>query len=630
MSNTSAAFEDDQITSLTETQEKVLAVLPILPSLLSAWGSAHIIYMFFTSTKSSGYRRIMLGLSCSDFVGSLVLIFQPFLLPQDSSQRVWSIGTDASCSTMGFFQQLIFMSVWYNGMLSLYFLLMVKFGVKDPIFRSKYEPWMHIVCIGYPLITSIAGAKIGLYHELQMSGGCWYVCGFVVCLFRATASSLFLIGSDLHVYRITDYPEGCGCVDDTEAVCCESSIYGWFFAGIPTVLSFLMILINNLIVYFHVQRTISGRVSIENSISHSRDPHLYRIKAVKAQCSLYVAAFFVTYVPSLTIRVMESMKFNPEDEADIFPLLILQALTLPIQGFLNCLIYVRPTYLRARQEFPNESWYWAFRRALHGDRIQPTDEHRASSLVHAPASHVVLSPATEKPSALAENSGVPRNSETSATGRPGIDMSFSSRRIFGEGKRNWGGHPSSSSELNTAEWSSPLQPERKIVDVRDGDPPVMPVRVVTEIDDDVHEDSSGSTYAKKNPLTGFLLSLRTKKNPRKNDSQYVSSLAGSEFDFIDVAPKPPARVTSEAEGLPTIPRRQVSVVSVLEEEEQVVDSDLAPSMPHRTDQLENEVTPQLTTNCKECSSPDAVGKDETPSKPLRPMSEVDNTIDECA
>ena len=447
----------------------------------------------------------------------------------------------------------------------------------------------------------------------------------IVCLFNATAS--FLIGSDLQCNRITDYPEGCGCIDDPEGVCCQSSIYGWFFAGIPTVLSFLMILINNLIVYWHVQRTISGRVSIIDSIAVSRDPHLHRLKAVRTQCSLYVVAFFVTYVPCLTIRVMESMRFNPEDEADIFPLLILQAITLPIQGFLNCLIYVRPTYLRSRQEFPNESCYWAFRRALHGDRVQPTDEHRPSSLMHAPASHVVLSPGVEKPSGLPENSGVPENTETSATARQEMDLSFSSRRIFCKGKRNNSGNQCSSSEFKTAEFSSPLQPEGTIAGMREV-PPVMPVRLVTEIDDDILDDSPETTHAKKNPLTGFLLSLRPKKNPRKNDSQFVSSLAGSEFDFIDVAPKPPARVTSEAEGLPTIPRRQVSVVSVLEDE-QVVGGDVAPSLPLKTERLEKEATPQLSSR-KERSSPDSVGKDETPSKPLRPISEVEDAKDEYA
>lgn len=169
----SAVFDEEQISSLSETQDKILALLPIIPSLLSAWGSANIVYMFFRSKKSSAYRRIMLGLSCGDCINSLLLIFQHFLLPHETSQKVWAIGTDASCSAMGFVAQFNFTSVWYNGMLSVYFLLLVKFGVKDPVFKRKYEPWMHVASIGYPLATAIAGAKIGLYHELKLGDGCW-------------------------------------------------------------------------------------------------------------------------------------------------------------------------------------------------------------------------------------------------------------------------------------------------------------------------------------------------------------------------------------------------------------------------------------------------------------------------
>ena len=172
--NSSDGYEDDPSGSqLSSSQQKALALITILPSLLSAWGSANIIYMFFTSKNRSSYRRIMFGLSCGDFIASLLLIFQPFLVPQETSHKVWAIGTEASCDVMGFFQQLSFTSVWDNGMLSFYFLLMLRFGVKDRAFKHKYEPWMHLACIGYPLITAATGAKIGLYNELDFGDGCW-------------------------------------------------------------------------------------------------------------------------------------------------------------------------------------------------------------------------------------------------------------------------------------------------------------------------------------------------------------------------------------------------------------------------------------------------------------------------
>jgi len=95
---------------------------------------------------------------------------------------------------------------------------------------------------------------------------------------------------------------------------------------------------------------------------------------VATQASLYVAGFLICYVPSLTLRIMEgSTYYDAEDEHTIFPLLVLQALLLPLQGLFNCLIYVRPSYTRSRHQYPEENMLWTFRRALLGDRIKPTN-----------------------------------------------------------------------------------------------------------------------------------------------------------------------------------------------------------------------------------------------------------------
>lgn len=171
--NSTTIDKDDQISSLSDTQAKVLAFLPVIPCLLSVWGSANIIVMFFTSKRSSAYRRIMLGLSCADFIGSMLYIFMPFLVPRETSENAWAIGNDTTCTALGFSTQFSFTSIWYNGTLSVYFVLLVKFGMKDQVFQRKYEPWMHVACIGYPLATAITGAWMGLYREFNLGDGCW-------------------------------------------------------------------------------------------------------------------------------------------------------------------------------------------------------------------------------------------------------------------------------------------------------------------------------------------------------------------------------------------------------------------------------------------------------------------------
>ena len=355
---------------LTDTQEMVLSLCPILPSLLSAIGSSLIIYMVLTSNRKTPYRRILLGLSCSDLLSSIILPFQGFLLPADSSNRAWAFGNDQTCTFLGWGQQMSFMSVFYNGMLSIYFLLTVRYGMKDPAVAKSYEPWMHIMSVGYPFVTATVGAGMGFYHEYLIAQGCW----------------------------VYEWPEGCGCSEakgefiEDGAECCVSSIIGWLYGGIPTILSFLLVLINNFLVYLHVRTTIQrGRQAasknteairmsfkmdsmrnVNNNQKKKKDPQLKRIRGVATQAFWYVTVFLIVYTPSFVLKVLEAYVMWPKDEGTWYPLIVIRELTYPAQGFLNLLVYIRPNYFRARKEFPEESWVWAFRRALFGDKIKPT------------------------------------------------------------------------------------------------------------------------------------------------------------------------------------------------------------------------------------------------------------------
>ena len=182
-------------------------------------------------------------------------------------------------------------------------------------------------------------------------------------------------------------------------MCCLSPMIAWIFAGIPAFLVLISILVNNLLVYCHVRSTLQrsriymkdyqpsgmGDTARESSIARAsrrvtalirgsspEDPQLQRIQAVATQAFLYVAVFVVLQTPTFILRVMEAQN-SVQDEAQVFPLLMLQAIMWPIQGLFTCLIYIRPSYLKSRTEYPNESRWWAFRRSL-GAKVQPTDE----------------------------------------------------------------------------------------------------------------------------------------------------------------------------------------------------------------------------------------------------------------
>ena len=359
MDSTDGSDSDAMESSLSEAQDKALSLLPLFSGLLSAWGSANIIYMFYQTSKDrrSVYKRIMLGLSASDFLSSITLSLQPFLLPADTSQRIWASGTAATCSAMGFFQQLAFSAIWYNGMLSFFFLLSIKYAISETDLARKYEPWMHLLSIGVPLISAAIGAGMQMYDELVVGHFCWFT------------------------------------GDDT-------TIFAFLVAGGPGFFFLLAIPWNNLQVYRHIRSTTqkdfmqqdavvvngtgSGKVaelpkmhhqsaatittgsSVQSTFSNeqlqleeqrdqqrdkqaerlSQDRHKERLQAVAFQSCLYVASFMVTHIPTMILRVTSAVvKLSPSNEVQYFPLLVIQAILLPLQGLFNYIIYSRSCHL---------------------------------------------------------------------------------------------------------------------------------------------------------------------------------------------------------------------------------------------------------------------------------------------
>lgn len=361
--------EDAPQSVLTDTQDKVLSLVPLFTGALSIWGSSNIISMVLTSEKRTSYRRILLGMSCYDVISSLLLMLQPFLMP--SGTAVWAIGNEASCNALGFFFQFVTSDIWYNAVLSFYFLLTVRYSVGEPEFAKRYEPWMHGVSIGWPLITASLGAGFGVYDSLAVGHGCY----------------------------VANYPEGCGCLEEGQEdnQCCYSPLIAWIILGVPATLLFLAVLINNILVYCHVRSTLLKSMAYVQQYTTPKDrpkdrpslkkkaqedPMVNRIVAVATQAFLYVGAFLISTIWTYSLRIWEgaSSRDSHSHENGYFPLLVMQAIFKPLQGFLNVFVFARPSYIKARDAHPRESRLWAFRRALHGDKIKPTQPLRTTAV----------------------------------------------------------------------------------------------------------------------------------------------------------------------------------------------------------------------------------------------------------
>ena len=226
------------ITTLTDTQEKVLSLLPIFPGILSVCGSLTIISMVMCSKVKSPYKRLLLGMSICDTVLSLTIPFHAFLLPKETSRRVWAFGNYNSCAAMGALLQFSISALLYNSMLSFYFLVRVRLSWTETDIGRYVEPVLHSVALGFPLVSSIAGLAVGIFHETDVGLECY----------------------------IGNYPYNCEYDPDTK---CLGPQLAWALGGFPMLFTFVSLLVNNLVIYCHVRRTIHKGQRLQRQFTHS-------------------------------------------------------------------------------------------------------------------------------------------------------------------------------------------------------------------------------------------------------------------------------------------------------------------------------------------------------------------------
>jgi hypothetical protein len=337
-------------TTLTDGQEVVLSMLLVVSGVLSILGSSTIIYKVAKNRdKAKSYERLMFGLSTCDIIGGVGYALTPFLLPRTTSHRVWALGTEASCSFLGFLTQFTFSGLWYNCMLSFYYLLTVRFGVKRSVFAARYEFWMHLATIGFNVLTASFGYAVGMYGELGLNLGCW----------------------------ISSYPRGCE-YDDS----CLGTYFGWGMAGLPALFTMFAIPINNVIIYCHVRQTLHPlNIEMEDQGVPEDLLRQARIREVSSQGFLYVGGFMLCFLPAFIVRILEGepVLLSADDEPQFFWLLALNNFLLPLQGLFNMLIYSRPNYVRVRGAFPEQTVFWSLRRACLEGNIPRLTESRWSS-----------------------------------------------------------------------------------------------------------------------------------------------------------------------------------------------------------------------------------------------------------
>jgi hypothetical protein len=208
---------------------------------------------------------------------------------------------------------------YYNMALSLCYLLKCVHGWTEERLK-KYEIPFHIVGFGLPLLVAVGALFLDFYHALPLTRRC----------------------------GVSAYPRGCLTNDIT---CTEgeySTLYIWA-VSFPVGFSPLIVsCVSTGMIYLAVRK--QDKRSQSHSFPGSTNEHADRkLNAVLTQCMFYILVVINMMFWCVLLRILELFNFGPQNEARIYPIVVMSQLSCRSQGISDLLVYLHPRYLAQRE-----------------------------------------------------------------------------------------------------------------------------------------------------------------------------------------------------------------------------------------------------------------------------------------
>ena len=312
-------------------QQKALALLPKVTGLTSIVFSSLIVFSVWRdkAKRRNPYHRLLAGISLVDISASFWLGLSTWPITRDSGV-LWAVGTDATCRLQGFFTQFGISSSFYNASLSIYYVLVIRYGWKEHQIQ-RIEPLLHGIPILWALGTSIAGLPLNIFGNANL-WWCW--------------------------------------------ISPKQDVYRWSFFYGPLWLMIVIVTVNCLVILLYVRRTeqASDKYSFESQETARTQMHgnggeehgsntdrrqalrrtqsstdLTLTRKIAVQSFLYAGAFYLNWFALSLTRLLQTTTGKV-----YFPLLLIASITVPMQGLPNFIVYLRPMFLKMRRERPSE------------------------------------------------------------------------------------------------------------------------------------------------------------------------------------------------------------------------------------------------------------------------------------
>jgi hypothetical protein len=330
----------------SDAQYIILCIVGALSSVLSILGSTTILSLVIRRKKTGElYQRLLLGLSVSDLFMSFSLLLQPLLTPKETGYPL-ALGNSSTCKALGFGYLFFISSYTYNCMLGIYFLAVVRYQASSQSIARCLEPWGHIIAFGAPLAIGTVSVRYDVLNVNPFLGGCTLFPTDHECTWKddvecENASAHNILNSTLDFYAMAMGGTGLIC---TIAVWCT------------------------------VRSRLKTQLELEaqrnpNVTAEDQDIQTKRIRTIGSQAVWYTLAYMVGLICVVLANVIEGIFLEDSleglgDEPLYFAGIFMLWLFFPLQGFLNCLVYIRPRWVRWKAYYEGSSWWFAFRKAL--------------------------------------------------------------------------------------------------------------------------------------------------------------------------------------------------------------------------------------------------------------------------
>ena len=149
----------------TDTQLKLLEIIPRLTGSLSILGSSYILGDVLWKRRSiKATDRLLVGMSVCDILAS---VSTPLLLNKALPSPLGP-GNQATCDAQGFFSQFVTATALYTGSLALIYLLSIHYNWKELKLRGV-ERICHILILLFALISGGVSIHLELYNPTPMA-----------------------------------------------------------------------------------------------------------------------------------------------------------------------------------------------------------------------------------------------------------------------------------------------------------------------------------------------------------------------------------------------------------------------------------------------------------------------------